>query len=99
MSIEKNLNWQKIIWASVVIFGLVLLAYIKYQKSQDEIGFDFYPYVIWPYIIGMSIMIILLRLSRVIRNTAFVYILIGLLNATIGVVGIYLDLTSQVKMS
>ena len=96
---EKNLNWQKILWSTVLIFGLTLVAYIKYQRSDNEIGFDIYPYVIWPYVIGATTIILILRFSKILKRNSFPYIFFGLLNTLEGLIGLYLNLTSQIKLS
>jgi hypothetical protein len=64
------------------------------------VGAVFYPYVIWPYLMVFTLVIIALRLlaGRVSRNSFF-YIFTGAANAGVGLVGIYLNFINPVNLS
>lgn len=95
---EKEFNWLKILWATVIIFALTLIVYVKYLKSNSEIGFDIYPYVIWPFVIGSTFVMMILRFLKIIKYNSFGYIFIGLVNTLQGIIGLYLNMTSKTIM-
>jgi len=98
MSSKKGFFWINILWSIVVIFAVALFAYIRYSQSNGIIGFEIYPYVFSPYVIGATIVIYLLSIARVIKNRSFLYTLAGTSNAFLAIAGLYLVFTSQVKV-
>jgi len=87
--------WIKILWCVVIIFAWTLLAYIRYSKSGSIIGFSIYPYILSPYLIGYGVCATLLSITKVITRRSFIYILAGLSNGYIGLLGFYLELIGK----
>jgi hypothetical protein len=100
MQANKELKWQKLLWSLVIIVASTLVAYRRFMESSRILGFGVYLYVVRPYLIGFSLLIILLRLwgARSLAGS-FIYIFTGATNAFMGLVGIYLLLTSQISLS
>ena len=99
MDADRKFIWVKLIWSVVVIFSISLLLYIRHTKAGGIIGFGIYPYVLAPYILGLSVLLTLLRfiIPTLIRRS-FIYLLTGTFTLLIGSVGIYLDTSSQARV-
>ena len=97
MTSNKDLFWIKMLWSAVVIFTVTLFAYIRYDQSPGIIGFGIYPYVFSPYVIGTTIIVLMMGLVRLIRKDSFYHVLAGTSNAYLTIVGLYVILTAQVK--
>ena len=100
MSNINDLRWQKLLWSCVVLIGLGLIAYLLFIRSASMVGIVFYPYVIWPYLMIFTLVIIALRLfaGRVSRFSFF-YIFTGAANAGIGLAGLYLNFINAVSLT
>jgi len=61
-------------------------------------GIEIFPYFLSPVIIVLTILIIFLRKRKVIHHLAFVYVLSGVSNVYIGILGVYFNLTSQQRI-
>lgn len=96
MGSDRNFIWIKLLWSAVIVFSLTLLLYIKHTKADGIIGFGIYPYILAPYTLGLSALLIILRftISKSARRL-FIYLFAGTISLFIGLVGIYLDASSQ----
>jgi len=100
MENDNSLRWQKLLWAVVAIFGLIMITYFRYTGSQNIISFSIFPYFVWPYVVALSAVIIFLRLLKLlVSRTAFSYILIGTINVSLGLVGEYLIMKSSEQLT
>lgn len=98
MGSENSLRWQKVLWAVVIIFALALTMDLRYN-AHSIIAFSAFPYFIWPYVIALSMIVILLRLVGVVSKESFIYILIGTLNLTTGIIGEILLIRSSEELT
>ena len=100
MESDRKFIWVKLIWTVVVIFFVALLFYIRHTKVGGIIGFGIYPYLLSPYTLGLSFLLILLRLiiPAYIRRS-FVYLFAGTISILLGVCGIYLDAYSPTEVN
>lgn len=99
MRTENSLIWQKVLWSIVINFGITLFAYIKYTKSSGVIGFEIYSFVLSPYASAAGFIIILFRFWRASFLKSFLYVFIATVNIYLGPLGVYLNATSEVRMS
>ena len=97
MPTKRDLFWLKLLWSVVVIFAVTLFAYIRYTHSDGIIGFDIYPYIFSPYVIGGAIIIFILGMAHVISENSFYHVLAGASNGYLSLVGAYVVFSSQVK--
>lgn len=99
MAEENSFRWQNFLWSVVTLFALTLFAYIQYSRSNNLISFGIFAYFVWPYLISLTVLILILRYFNVIYQGSFFYIFIGTTNIYIGGAGLYLIATSDVRLS
>jgi len=100
MSNINDLRWQKLLWSFVLLGALVLVPYLIVLRSATMVGPLFYPYIIWPYLMAFTLVIIALRLFAGRGSSdSFFYIFTGTANACVGLLGLYLNFTSTVSLT
>jgi hypothetical protein len=100
MSEYKDWKWQKLLWSVVILVAMTLVAYKRFMESSTILGFSIYLYIVGPYLLGFSLLIVLLRLW-VVRSLegSSIYVFTGTTNAFVGLAGAWVLYTSQVSLN
>lgn len=103
--VKRNCLYSSIIlilWTAyvIVIFSPRPNIVFKNQVSNEIIDNRFIMFLLTRYFgLWSGVVVLLLRLLRIIKNKqSFIYIFIGLLNTSLGVLGIFLSTFKQVNI-
>ena len=95
---EKNVSaWINILWSVIILFALSLWIYLNNKNSKGILGVELFPYIISPILIGGAIIVFILQRYRIVQKINFAYVFAGISNAYIGLLGVYFNMTSQVR--
>ena len=102
MVIESNRN-RNLLISIVILFIVVIITMLFFYPSPNHLGKGFDLAIVFIYsrnvLLGAGFLAILLRLFRVFSNYSLWYIMPGVFNLSIGIIGILLYILGEAELS